>query len=76
MRGQWIGSWAAGRLWCAGESSWPSCTEEAGRTQVPGARSTASAPSPYCLPPSTPRTTFYCAVEMFITDALRTGVGG
>jgi len=28
---QWIGSWAAGRLWCAGES-WPSCTEEGRRS--------------------------------------------
>ena len=34
MRWQWIGSWAAGRLWCAGES-WPSCTEG-------GRRSTAT----------------------------------
>ena len=34
MRGQWIGSWEAGRLWCAGES-WPSCTEG-------GRRSTAT----------------------------------
>ena len=31
MRWQWIGSWAAGRLWCAGES-WPSCTEEGRRS--------------------------------------------
>ena len=27
----WIGSWAAGRLWCAGES-WPSCTGEGRRS--------------------------------------------
>ena len=31
MRWQWIGSWAAGRLWCAGES-WPSCTGEGRRS--------------------------------------------
>ena len=31
MRRQWIGSWAAGRLWCAGES-WPSCTGEGRRS--------------------------------------------
>eukprot|EP00964_Phaeocystis_antarctica_P011752 scaffold6484_cov51-Phaeocystis_antarctica.AAC.2 len=31
MRGRWIGSWAAGRFWCDGES-WPSCAEEGRRS--------------------------------------------
>ena len=31
MRCQWIGSRAAGRIWCAG-GSWPSCTEEGRRS--------------------------------------------